>query len=71
MRPRLYRHHLIGFVGVVVGHFPFAFNPISTSRRMSSRRRGVFRLLFNQGFYFPTDRPEVFLLLVPYTPFTS
>jgi hypothetical protein len=24
MRPGLYRHHLISFVGVLVVHFPFA-----------------------------------------------
>ena len=27
MRPRLYRHHLIGFIWVVVSHFPFAVGP--------------------------------------------
>jgi hypothetical protein len=27
MWPGLDRHHLIGFVGIVVGHLPFAFSP--------------------------------------------
>ena len=36
MRPGLYRHHLISFVGVLVAHFPFAPN---RDRRM--RRRGA------------------------------
>src|SRR5665213_2251476 len=35
MWPGLYRHHLIGFVGIVGYHFPFAFSPRTTSRRMS------------------------------------
>jgi hypothetical protein len=32
MWPGLYRHHLVGFVGIVVGHFPFAFSAVIRTR---------------------------------------
>src|SRR5712672_398944 len=31
MGPGLYRHHLIGFVGVGVGHFPFTRRDLATT----------------------------------------
>jgi hypothetical protein len=38
MRPGLYRHHLIGFVGVVAGHFTSSpFSPQSSARFVPSK----------------------------------
>jgi hypothetical protein len=36
MRPRLYRHHLVGFIGIVVGHFHFGFGPGSERANLIS-----------------------------------
>jgi hypothetical protein len=40
MRPRLYRHHLVGFVGIVVGHFHFGFGPGSERANLISSNHG-------------------------------
>jgi hypothetical protein len=38
MRPRLYRHHLVSFIGIVVGHFHFGFGPGGERANLISSR---------------------------------
>src|SRR5665213_2386365 len=41
--PGLYRHHLIGFVGIVGYHFPFAFSPALQPTGVRLNLTGYFR----------------------------